>query len=118
MRKKMSKKILVLSLMAASALFTANASAQQCNGVTIDSVRAGTEATLLTTSGPGSNCGFNSSGFVCISAADTRIYAAALTAQASGSTVTIAFDTVDVGCGVDGSTIPRATEIRVLTPAS
>jgi len=107
-------KISLFSLTMAVALFSINASAQQCSGATITSVRAAEEGTVLTAIAPtGTRCGSNNGGFVCITAENTRQYAAALTAQASGNPVTILFDTAS-SCGIPGVNVPAVTEIRVL----
>ena len=112
----MINKISLFSVTMAVALFSVNASAQQCTGATITSVRAADEGSVLTALAPsGTRCGNNNGGFVCISAENTRQYAAALTAQATGSAVTILFDTSS-SCGITGVNVPAVTEIRVIAP--
>jgi len=109
------KKYLVIGLLS---LVSTNVLAQRCESVQVEDVISGSQFnTLIRT--VDRSCGSN--GFICLEpigdltqTASNQIYAAALTSQASGADVTVAWNLGNRGCG---NNFPVVTEFRVLNPA-
>ena len=107
-------KSLAIALIAVGASFNVNA--QTCAADTIEFVEAGTRFEGVLIRSNNRACGSN--GFVCATGgnlaaagAETQVYAAALTAQASESVVQLSWDTADVGCGAGN--FPIITQLRI-----
>lgn len=105
-----------ISIIAVGFLSVSTASAQtisQCNDASVLNISSGTQSGTVLTMTTG--CG--RAGQICISdigaedAGTNRIYAAALTAQASGATARVRWDGAIRGCGV--LDLPTVVDFRI-----
>lgn len=107
-------KSLALGMVVICASFNVNA--QTCAADTIEFVESGTRFDGVLVRSSNRACGSN--GFVCATGgalaeagAENQVYAAALTAQASGAIVQLSWDNADRGCGTGN--FPIITQFRV-----
>ena len=110
------KKNIMISLALAGLMSTGTTFAQSCNSPGVDTVLAGSNLGTLVRM-TNRSCGV--SGWVCLDATDggvdqngsNRVYAAALTAQASGSAAQVSWDPSNLNC--DGR-FPAVVDFRTI----
>ena len=109
-------KLINIVLMTTLALSSTNVFAQRCNNVQVATVLSGsTLDTLVQVNNP--DCGLG--GWVCLMPQGDlteenrdRVYSAALTAQVTGSNVSLAFSATERGCG-DNAFFPIVTQFII-----
>ena len=106
-----------LALISSSAVVNAQSDFASCANAPLEFVESGTRFGGNVIRSTNRACGAN--GFVCVSGGNLEaagavnaVYAAALTAQATGATVQLQWDRADRGCGT--ANYPILTQLRII----